>query len=169
MHKSVREFEGAMAAAVTERRELAAMIGTMHGKWKQWEWLGWTGIGAFFLGLLISPMFARVLPFGWDGHVAAFIMNADRWRAGSALMKARVRRRGMYSWSLRRRSWWRTTSGVSGLSGCGGENEERTALQHRRAGAVKYSPHGPWEKCISLHPAGYTLRYARPAGGKDFG
>jgi len=86
--KSVRELEVAKAAAVTERRELAAMIGTMRGKWKQWEWLGWTGIAAFFLGLLISPMFARVLPFGWDGHVAAFIMNNDRWGAGSALMQA---------------------------------------------------------------------------------
>jgi hypothetical protein len=50
--------------------------------------LGWTGIAAFFLGLLISPVFARVLPFGWDGQVAAFIMNSDRWDAGSALMKA---------------------------------------------------------------------------------
>jgi hypothetical protein len=88
MHKSVREFHDATAAAVAERRDLAAMIGTMRGKWKQWEWLGWTGIGAFFLGLLISPMFARVLPFGWDGEVAAFIMRADRWRAGGALMEA---------------------------------------------------------------------------------
>jgi hypothetical protein len=86
--KSVRELDDATAAAVAERRDLAAMIGTMRGKWKQWEWLAWTGSGAFFLGLLISPMFARVLPFGWDGHVAAFIMNADRWDAGSALMKA---------------------------------------------------------------------------------
>ena len=51
-------------------------------------WLGWTGIGAFILGLLISPMFSRVLPFGWDGHVAALIMNADRWGAGTALMQA---------------------------------------------------------------------------------
>jgi hypothetical protein len=88
VHKSVREFDSAKAAAVAERRELAVMIGTMRGKWKQWEWLGWTGIAAFVLGLLISPMFARLLPFGWDGHVAAFIMNADRWDAGSALMKA---------------------------------------------------------------------------------
>ncbi|MHB8478248.1 MAG: DUF6118 family protein [Steroidobacteraceae bacterium] len=86
--KSVRELDDATAAAVAERRDLAAMIGTMRGKWKQWEWLGWTGSGAFILGLLISPMFARVLPFGWDGHVAAFIMQADRWDAGSALMKA---------------------------------------------------------------------------------
>ncbi|MGC2031357.1 MAG: DUF6118 family protein [Steroidobacteraceae bacterium] len=74
--------------ALASGLDLAAMIGTMRGQWKQWEWLGWTGIGAFFLGLLISPMFVRVLPFGWDGRIAAFIMNADRWDAGSALMKA---------------------------------------------------------------------------------
>jgi hypothetical protein len=86
--KSVRELDSAKVAAVAERRELAAMIGTMRGQWKQWERLGWAGITAFFLGLLISPMFARVLPFGWDGHVAAFILNADRWGAGSALMQA---------------------------------------------------------------------------------
>jgi hypothetical protein len=88
MHKSVRELDSAKVAAVAERRELAAMIGTMRGQWKQWEWLGWTGIGAFFLGLLISPMFARVLPFGLDGRVAAFILNAARWDAGAALMQA---------------------------------------------------------------------------------
>jgi len=86
--KAVRELDSATGAAMNERRELGAMIGTMRGQWKQWEWLGWTGITAFFLGLLISPMLARLLPFGWDGHVAAFIMNADRWRAGGALMEA---------------------------------------------------------------------------------
>jgi hypothetical protein len=86
--KAIRELDSATGAAMNERRELAAMIGTMRGQWKQWEWLGWTGITAFFLGLLISPMLARVLPFGWDGHVAAFIMNADRWNAGTQLMQA---------------------------------------------------------------------------------
>jgi hypothetical protein len=90
MTKSVRELDSATAATVAERRELAAMIGTMRGQWKQWEWLAWTGGAAFILGLLISPVFARVLPFGWDGHVAAFIMNGDRdrWGAGTALMQA---------------------------------------------------------------------------------
>jgi hypothetical protein len=88
MHKSVRELDSAKAAALDGLRELAAMIGTMRGQWKQWEWLVWTGIGAFILGLLISPMFARVLPFGWDGHVAAFILKADRWDAGTQLMQA---------------------------------------------------------------------------------
>jgi Family of unknown function (DUF6118) len=84
----VRELDSAKVAAVEQRRELAAMIGTMRGRWKQWEWLAWTGSGAFFLGLLISPVFARVLPFGWNGHVAAFIMQADRWNAGTKLMQA---------------------------------------------------------------------------------
>ena len=37
---------------------------------------------------MLAPMFARLLPFGWDGYVAATIMNADRWGAGSALMQA---------------------------------------------------------------------------------
>jgi len=41
-----------------------------------------------FLGLLIPPLVARVLPFGWDGQIAAVIMNADCWDAGSALMTA---------------------------------------------------------------------------------
>jgi hypothetical protein len=64
------------------------MIGTMRGKWKQLEWLMWTGLAAFFFGLLVCPMFVRVLPFGWDAQIAAFILQADRWEAGQALMKA---------------------------------------------------------------------------------
>ncbi len=40
------------------------------------------------MGLLAAPLFASALPFGWNGRVAAFIMNADRWNAGNALMKA---------------------------------------------------------------------------------
>jgi hypothetical protein len=60
----------------------------MRGKWKQWEWIAWTGIAAFFVGLLISPAIARILPFGWDSQIAAFIMQADRWRAGVELMRA---------------------------------------------------------------------------------
>ena len=40
------------------------------------------------MGLLISPVFARLLPFGWDGHVAAFTMNADRSSAETTLMQA---------------------------------------------------------------------------------
>jgi hypothetical protein len=86
--KSVREFDSAKAAAAAERRELAAMIGTMRGQRKQMEWLALTGAVALMVGLLLSPVAARLLPFGWDGQIAAFIMNADRWGAGNALMQA---------------------------------------------------------------------------------
>jgi hypothetical protein len=114
MHKPVRELESAKVAAVEERRELAAMIGTMRGQWKQWEWLGWTGIAAFFLGLLISPMFARVLPFGWDGHVAAFIMHGDRWDAGGALMKAQ----SPEAWNVLMAAGRLTTDNSAALAAC---------------------------------------------------
>lgn len=112
--KSVRELDSAKAAAVAERHELAAMIGTMRGRWKQWEWLGWTGMGAFFFGLLISPMFARVLPFGWDGHVAAFIMNSDRWGAGSALMQAQ----NMEAWNVLMAAGKLTADNSASLGAC---------------------------------------------------
>jgi hypothetical protein len=112
--KSVRELDVAKAAAVAERRELAAMIGTMRGRWKQWEWLSWTGMGAFFFGLLISPMFARVLPFGWDGHVAAFIMNSDRWGAGSALMQAQ----NLEAWNVLMAAGKLTADNAATLGAC---------------------------------------------------
>jgi hypothetical protein len=88
LREAEQKFDGAARDFTHAQRELVQVIGTIRGRYQQWEWLAWTALGAFFLGLLISPMFARVLPFGWDGQVAAFIMNADRWDAGSALMKA---------------------------------------------------------------------------------
>jgi hypothetical protein len=50
--------------------------------------LVWTATLALAFGLLSAPVFARLLPFGFDGHVAAFIMRGDRWHAGEALMQA---------------------------------------------------------------------------------
>lgn len=43
------------------------MIGTMRGKWMQWDSLGWTGIGALIMGVLVSRILARALLFGCDG------------------------------------------------------------------------------------------------------
>jgi hypothetical protein len=105
------------------------MIGTMCGKWKQWEWLRWTGIGAFILGVLISPMFARVLPFGWDGHVAAFIMNGDRWDAESALMKAR----SPEAWNVLMAAGKLTADNSAALAAC------RDAAGRRRRNSIAVS------------------------------
>jgi hypothetical protein len=83
-----QKFDGAARDFTRAQRELVEVVGTIRERHQQWEWLAWTALGAFFLGLLISPLFARVLPFGWDGQIAAFIMHADRWNAGESLMQA---------------------------------------------------------------------------------
>ncbi len=88
MRDTVRSLDGAVRAAEHERRELAGLIGSMRGQRQQWQWLAWTGGAALLLGLLLSPAIARVLPFGLDGEIAAFIMQANRWEAGNALMRA---------------------------------------------------------------------------------
>jgi Family of unknown function (DUF6118) len=85
---AVRKLDNATADAVKARHELAGLVGSMRGQQKQFEQLFWTGLVALLLGLLISPIFARLLPFGLDGRMAAFIMHADRWDAGAALMEA---------------------------------------------------------------------------------
>jgi hypothetical protein len=64
------------------------MIGSARSQDKQLKWLLWTAGIALLFGLLISPVFARLLPFGLDGQVAAFIMRGDRLEAGAALMQA---------------------------------------------------------------------------------
>lgn len=63
------------------------MIGTARRQDQQLKWLVWTGAIALSFGLLSAPVFARRLPFGLDGQVAAFIMRCDRWHAGEALMQ----------------------------------------------------------------------------------
>jgi hypothetical protein len=88
MHNVVQKLDNAAAAVVAEQRELAGLIGSARGLREQRESLVWTGAVALLLGLLISPVFARFLPFGLDGRVAAFIMQANRWNAGAALMQA---------------------------------------------------------------------------------
>ncbi len=88
MHNAVQKLDSATAEAVKDRRELAGLIGSVRDSREQRESLLWTGAVALVLGLLISPVFARWLPFGLDGRVAAFILQADRWNAGAALMQA---------------------------------------------------------------------------------
>lgn len=45
-------------------------------------------VATLLAGLLLSPGAAGLLPFRLDGRVAAFILHADRWNAGGALMQA---------------------------------------------------------------------------------
>lgn len=88
LRTAAQKLDVATRDAETARRELVGLIGSTRGQREQWRWLGWTAAVALLLGLFLSPMFARLLPFGADGYVAAFILRADRWNAGAALMEA---------------------------------------------------------------------------------
>jgi hypothetical protein len=88
MHESVSRLDLAMQAIRGHASELRALIGSVREQDRQLKWLVVTGVTALLIGLLTSPVFARSLPFGLDGRVAAFIMRTDRWDAGSDLMAA---------------------------------------------------------------------------------
>jgi hypothetical protein len=88
MSQGVGRLDRASDAFEREQQNLARVIGTMRGKRQQWEWLAITAAAALMVGLVVSPLVARLLPFGWDAAVAATIMHADRWNAGQALMKS---------------------------------------------------------------------------------
>ena len=88
VRSAAQKLDSATADAAQDRRELAGLIGSVRGLRRQRKSLLWTGAAALILGLLISPVFARLLPFGLDGQLAAFIMQADRWNAGASLMQA---------------------------------------------------------------------------------
>jgi hypothetical protein len=72
IHNAVQKLERATDEAVRERQALAQMIGSMDGQRRQLQHLLWAGCGALLLGLLMSPVFAALLPFGWDGQVVAY-------------------------------------------------------------------------------------------------
>jgi hypothetical protein len=71
MDSAVRKLDSAATEAVKARHELAGLLSSVRGQQRQFELLSWTGIGAVLVGLLISPLFARLLPFGLDGQIAA--------------------------------------------------------------------------------------------------
>jgi len=88
MREAAEKMYSATTAAERERQALAGLIGSARTQDKQLKWLAWTGGVALLLGLLLSPLVARLLPFGWDEGVAASILNTDRWNAGIALMRS---------------------------------------------------------------------------------
>lgn len=88
MHESTSRLDLAMQAIRGHASELRALIGSVRERDRQLKWLVVTGATALLIGLLVSPIFARLLPFGLDGRIAAVIMGADRWQAGEKLMAA---------------------------------------------------------------------------------
>jgi Family of unknown function (DUF6118) len=90
-------------------------------------------VTALLVGILISPLLASWLPLGGDSRVAAFIMQADRWRAGGALMEAASP--GVWH-DLESAAALLSPNKVA-LAACrDAAAKTKTALRHRRAGAV---------------------------------
>jgi len=93
MREAERKFDEATREAEREREQLAELIGTVRRQDEQqrvlWR-MGSSCLGvALVLGLVLSPYLVSVLFWGsWQTGVAAIVMNADRWDAGAALMKA---------------------------------------------------------------------------------
>lgn len=88
LREAVQKFDGAARDFTHAQRELLQTVGTVRDRREQWQWLAVATVTALLVGILISPVLASWLPFGWDGQVAAYIMRADRWNAGGALMQA---------------------------------------------------------------------------------
>jgi hypothetical protein len=88
LREAEQKFDGAARDFTFAQRELVQLVGTIRERRQQWAWLAIGAGTALLVGILISPVLASWLPFGWNGQVAAYIMNADRWGAGAKLMEA---------------------------------------------------------------------------------
>jgi len=93
MREAAQKLDRATQDTERERQQLANLIGSARRQDEQRNWLWWTGLTSFgvalVLGLVLSPYLASVFFWGsWQTGVAATVMNADRWDAGIALMKA---------------------------------------------------------------------------------
>jgi hypothetical protein len=67
---------------------IAVLIGTARDRSTQRKHLAWMFTGTVAVSLLILPFLARELPFGWNEDLVVFLLRADRWNAGQALLKS---------------------------------------------------------------------------------
>ena len=88
MSRAAGRIDAAAEAFKHEQQNLAGMIGVARDQRTQRKHLAWMFAGTFVVGLLILPFLARALPFGWNEDLAVFLLHADRWNAGQALMKS---------------------------------------------------------------------------------
>jgi hypothetical protein len=88
MRELVNQLDEARRESERTTRSLAEIIGSARTQDQQFKRVIITATVALAGGLILSPFLGRLLPFGLDGRVAAFILQADRWNAGAALMEA---------------------------------------------------------------------------------
>ena len=88
IRETAQRLDRAAQEAERERTRLSGIIGQAWAQDRQFKLLCWIGGAAFAVGLVLSPLIAGVLPFGLNSRVAALVMRADRWTAGTDLMRA---------------------------------------------------------------------------------
>ena len=66
MRSAVEKLDQATTEAKRGQAELTALVGSIRGQDKQFKWLVWTAATALLLGLVMSPVLARLLPWGGD-------------------------------------------------------------------------------------------------------
>ncbi len=88
MREAANQIDQARREAEHTTQALTQIIGSARAQDRQFKWITITAVIALAAGLVLLPVLARLLPFGIDGRISAFIMNADRWNAGAALMQA---------------------------------------------------------------------------------
>jgi hypothetical protein len=88
LREATQKLDYAANIADRERDNLKSLIGTARRKDEQRTWLIRAALGGLVVGLVVFPLLARVLPFGLNSYVAAWIVGKDRWQAGLALMEA---------------------------------------------------------------------------------
>ena len=87
MRDAVGRLNHAAQWAERTQHELAAIVGTARQRQQQVTWLLIAAALALCAGFLAAPFVARGLPIGLQTRMAAAVMGADRWDAGSALME----------------------------------------------------------------------------------
>ncbi|MGH7007566.1 MAG: DUF6118 family protein [Stellaceae bacterium] len=88
LREAAQTFERAAQEADRERYNLSQMIGTVASKERlRMLWLIFLPL-VFLVGFMAFPFLMRAMPLGFKNEVAAAIMSASEWDAGTALMKA---------------------------------------------------------------------------------
>jgi hypothetical protein len=69
-------------------RNLSAYVDSARERVRQDWWLAGAGIIGLAVGVLLTLLVPRVLPFSVDTHVAGLVMGESRWSAGLTMMQA---------------------------------------------------------------------------------
>jgi Spy/CpxP family protein refolding chaperone len=88
IREAAQKLDRAAQEADRERYNLSQMIGTLATK--EGRKLFWAIMlpSIFLLGFMAFPIVMRAMPLGLKSEMAAAIMSASEWDAGTALMKA---------------------------------------------------------------------------------